>query len=126
MTTQTKHKEDLDELFGGEEAQSVTFYAAGVQFRKGWRKALAALEEGEELFLVPEPTNKFDENAVQLCSGNGIFLGYVPAKGGLVAKNLWVLKAFEEGKLLRATVVATNPDADPWNALLVEVGPLKA
>ena len=37
--------------------------------------------EGEELLLVPEPTNRFDANAVKVCRKNGEQLGYWPADG---------------------------------------------
>jgi hypothetical protein len=37
--------------------------------------------EGEELLLVPEPTNHFDPDAVKVCRKNGEQLGYWPADG---------------------------------------------
>ncbi|MGA8221782.1 MAG: HIRAN domain-containing protein [Candidatus Acidiferrales bacterium] len=37
--------------------------------------------EGEELVLVPEPTNPYDPDAVKICRRNGEQLGYWPADG---------------------------------------------
>lgn len=37
--------------------------------------------EGEELALVPEPTNRFDPDAVKVCRKNGEQLGYWAADG---------------------------------------------
>lgn len=66
-----------------------TFFIAGVQFRPKNEIAEAAkeMEAGDFLELVPEPSNKFDPNAVKIeysvehANGViGIFLGYVPKK----------------------------------------------
>ena len=43
--------------------------------------------EGEELVLVPEPTNRFDPDAVKICRKNGEQLGYWQADGRM-AKDL--------------------------------------
>ena len=37
--------------------------------------------EGEELILVPEPTNKYDHDAVKICRKNGEQLGYWEGNG---------------------------------------------
>jgi len=94
------------------------FYAAGVKFRSDWKENLGRLKEEEELLLIPEPTNKFDENAVKICSFEGVFLGYVPAK---IGANKWVLDALYEGRGVKATVKKVDLFAEPWQALLVEV-----
>ena len=113
-----KQKEkDFD--FDLEPTKSITFYVAGVQFRKDWQDNLATVRTEEELQLIPEPTNKYDKNAVQILSSKDIFLGYVPVKQG--AKNLWVLDRLFEGQKLKATVKESNTELDPWQALLVEV-----
>lgn len=70
------------------------FFIAGVQFRPRTEIDAAAKEMkvGDELLLIPEPTNKFDPNAVKILlnfteAANededrevSIFLGYVPKK----------------------------------------------
>ena len=66
------------------------FFIAGVQFRPRAEINAAAdqMKVGDKLALTPEPSNKFDPNAVQISksitSAEGItdfiFLGYVPKK----------------------------------------------
>lgn len=116
----TEQKEK-DFEFDLEPAKSITFYAAGIQFRKDWKNRLATLSAEAELYLIPEPTNKYDKNAVKILSTELIFLGYVPAKGDEVAKNVWVLDRLFEGQRLRATAQEINTELDPWQALLVKV-----
>jgi hypothetical protein len=64
-----------------------SFYVAGVQFRPRTEIDAAAKEMkvGDKLLLTPEPTNKFDPNAVRIefvqqAFGVVAFLGYVPKK----------------------------------------------
>ena len=59
-----------------------SFYIAGVQYRPRNEILTAAkeLNEGDVLILEPEPTNKYDPNAVKILTEEGIFLGYVPKK----------------------------------------------
>ncbi len=58
------------------------FFIAGVQFRPRTEIDMAAktIEVGGGLILKPEPTNKFDPNAVQILTTEDVFLGYVPKK----------------------------------------------
>jgi|3_EtaG_2_1085321.scaffolds.fasta_scaffold271658_2 hypothetical protein len=49
----------------------------GTNFRKGAKAHLDTLEEGTELTLEPEPTNKYDPHAVKVISGE-MFVGYIP------------------------------------------------
>lgn len=70
-----------------------TFYVAGVQFRPSGDIKLASnrIKVGNRLSLEPEPTNKFDPNAVKIiyslpateAGGSNspeLFIGYVPKK----------------------------------------------
>ena len=64
-----------------------TFFIAGVQFRPKNEIAEAGkiLKQGDLLRLIPEPTNKFDSNAVMITlpieeEQKELFLGYVPKK----------------------------------------------
>lgn len=66
------------------------FFIAGVQFRPRAEinAAVERMQVGDQLHLEPEPTNKFDPNAVKIIfnvTDNGeditpLFLGYVPKK----------------------------------------------
>lgn len=61
------------------------FYIAGVQFHES-DKCIQYLKVGTELRLVPDPTNKYDSNAVEIISQligvteKDFMLGFVPAK----------------------------------------------
>jgi hypothetical protein len=47
------------------------------------QKVIGDCHEGEELVLVPEPTNPYDPYAVKICRKNGEQIGYWPADGRL-------------------------------------------
>lgn len=93
------------------------FFVAGVKFHK-FHTVKDILEEGMELTLIPEPSNKFDKNAVMI-KYNDIMLGYVPAAKLGYAKD--VSEALKSGLELKATITTLTPDFEPWNALEVEV-----
>ncbi len=104
------------------------FYVAGVKFRKGWKENLKKLEKGQTLVLSPEPTNRFDSNAIMLFSqelvkvdseeSGVIMLGYIPAKTGEAAE---IASLLRQGKALETTLIELQPDFEPWKALLIEV-----
>lgn len=52
-------------------------YIAGVKFRDGAADYLAELDRDATFTLEPEPTNKYDPNAVKVMHGEK-HLGYVP------------------------------------------------
>lgn len=47
-------------------SNSLTFPIVGAHFRPPAKALLASLPSGQELWLRPEPTNPYDENAVQV------------------------------------------------------------
>ena len=96
---------------------SKQFYVAGVKFRTDWKKNINGLMDGQGLDLLPEPTNKYDKDAVRVNSG-AINLGYVPAKTGDARIIAGLLR---DGIKLQATLVELQPDFEHWNSLLVEV-----
>lgn len=76
------------------------FELAGVKFR---REAYLSAKpvDGDVLTLKPEPTNKFDPNAVQVFKGD-IHIGYVPREfSSMVAGHLAEGNTFE-AKVLNA------------------------
>lgn len=93
------------------------FFVAGVKFHK-FRTISDTLEEGMKLTLIPEPSNRFDKNAVMI-KYNDVILGYVPAAKNGPAKE--VSKILLSGIKLTATITTLSPDFEPWNALEVEV-----
>ena len=118
---QTKPKEEIMTGYDSDvegTKLSIEFFVAGVKFRKGWKENLEALEEGQELILVPEPTNKFDKYAIKIMSPEGVMLGYVPAKTG---EALILSQAITSGKRFKATATELAVDFEPWRALQVLV-----
>jgi len=84
-----------------------SFYIAGVQHHQ-MNKVLDFLDEGMELELVPEPTNKFDPNAIRI-EFNGTMLGYVPKKFSSEVSG-----AIELGVELECIISKFNKSASPW------------
>lgn len=105
------------------------FYIAGVKFRPMAEvmKAVNSMEVGDILTLKPEPTNKFDPNAVQIHAEweetkhespyhFDIFLGYIPKKFSAEVSGL-----LEIGIELQCLVTKVNPSAKPWEMCEVEI-----
>lgn len=38
------------------------------------------LRQGEEVYLVPDPENEFDSNAIKILSDDDVFMGFVAAR----------------------------------------------
>ena len=106
------------------------FFIAGVQFRPWWEIDQAAnnLLAGDKLLLKPEPTNKFDPNAVQIIAKHQmiehevsggfteVFLGYVPKKfSSEVSAMLGI------GAPITCIVDEVNPDAKTYEMIRVTV-----
>lgn len=94
------------------------FFIAGVQHHK-MHKVLDRLEEGDILSLVPEPTNKYDPNAVRIeCSDSEstTMCGYVPKKFSSE-----VVAQITIGKLLKCEIVILNKEAKPWEQCQVTI-----
>lgn len=98
------------------------FFIAGVQHHD-LHKILVELEEGEELILTPEPTNKFDPNAIRIEYGSLdkgdivdiVMLGYVPKRFSAE-----VAAALEIGELA-CIITKLNKDAKPWEQCEVTI-----
>ena len=98
------------------------FFIAGVQFRPrvSIDRATKGMKVGDSLRLFPEPTNKFDPNAVQIISRvdahEEIFLGYVPKKfSSEVSAMLGI------GAPIICTVDEVNPDGKTYEMIKVTV-----
>ena len=94
------------------------FYVAGVQHHS-LHTILQEVQEGDELLVIPEPTNKYDKNALKivyesLADKTPVMIGYVPGKlSAQVSALLNVCQAFE------CKVLEFNPGAKPWNQIKV-------
>lgn len=95
-----------------------TFYIAGVQHHK-MHKVINKLEEGDTLSLVPEPTNKFDPNAIRIIcptQDEDVMCGFVPKTiSAEVAAQITI------GTALKCEIVKLEPDKKPWEQCQVTV-----
>lgn len=77
----------------------IKFNAAGLSFRL---KEAATVVVGDRLDLVPDPTNKFDPNAIKLLKGD-VHIGYVP-KAQIDEVKDWMAAAFVAKKTYACVV----------------------
>jgi len=90
------------------------FYIAGVQHHQ-LHKVLDGLEVDQHMQLVPEPTNKYDSNAVRI-EFEDTMCGYVPKKfSSEVSASITI------GCSLKCIVVELNKLAKPWEMCKVEI-----
>jgi len=96
-----------------------SFYIAGVQFHD-LKTVIDVIKEGDHFVLIPDPTNKYDPNAVEIKhidkDYDEIFLGFVPKKFSSE-----VAAALEIGKVLECVLVKLNKAAKPWEQAKVEI-----
>jgi len=98
------------------------FYIAGVKFHQ-LHSVIDLIEEGSYLRLVPEPTNKFDPNAVRIeyaTFEKEAMLGYVPKVSSAA-----VSAVIAVGKKLECVVISLNPSEKPWKQCKVEIREVK-
>ena len=103
-----------------------SFYVAGVQFRPRDEINIAVeeMKVGDKLLLKPEPTNRFDPNAVQIIFNKEvihkdlkeIFLGYVPKKFSSEVSGMLGI-----GAPVICTVDEVNPSAKTYEMIKVTV-----
>jgi hypothetical protein len=96
------------------------FYVAGVQHHD-LSRVINEVAEGSELHLEPEPTNKYDKNAVKIMYDSDIdehmvMLGYVPGRLSADVKHF-----LSRASLPICEVTKLSPDSKPWNQLMVKI-----
>ena len=101
-----------------EKKKDFKFYVAGVQFREDWESRLSELEVGDDIDLIPEPTNKYDQYAVKVLFGSTM-LGYVPAKTGESKIVTMLMEKYPNS--IVGVVTKVDPKEKPWNALQIKV-----
>lgn len=121
------HNQSLLKILKGELTMDKTwkFYVAGVQHHE-LSDVINELEEGNTLTLIPEPSNKFDKNAVQIISRTQdkntetyTMLGYVPAViSAEVSAGLSIYGDFID---FICTITTLTKEEKPWKRLEVEI-----
>ena len=95
------------------------FFVAGVKFHQA-KECLSRLEEGMTLMMVPEPTNKYDANAVMLIAqveDEKFMLGYAPMKISSA-----VSAFLEYAEMPYCELVKVDPTSKTWTQLEVVIG----
>ena len=95
-----------------------SFHIAGVKFHQ-MNSVILDVAEGNILALVPEPTNRFDPNAVRIIYARAdkeAMLGYVPKKFSAE-----VSAAITIGTKLECEVMEFKRQAKTWEMCLVEI-----
>ena len=99
-----------------------TFYIAGVQHHQ-MHMALKDITVGDNLLLIPEPTNKFDINAIRIeyaRHDKQTMLGYVPRKFSPEIAGL-----LEIDTRLECVVTEFVKENKPWEQCKVEIKEFK-
>ena len=91
-----------------------SFYVAGVQHHQ-YKLVLNDMEEGQQLMLVPEPSNKFDPNAVRIVY-NKVMIGYVPKKFSAEIASM-----IDIGEDYVCNIEKLNKQSKPWEMIKVVV-----
>lgn len=94
------------------------FYIAGVQHHN-LKSCLRYLKKGDALELVPEPSNKYDPNAIRIEHNEPdetFMTGYVPRKFSSEISG-----SIEIGKRLECKIIELTPSAKPWEMCKVEI-----
>jgi len=103
-----------------------SFYIAGVKFHQ-LATVINNIKVGNSLKLSPEPTNKFDPNAVRIeymklfqsdkgYDEKGVMLGYVPKKFSSE-----ICAMLEAGLDLECVILEVNTAAKPWEQCRVVI-----
>ena len=101
-----------------EEKVTHRFYVAGVKFHE-LHTVINDISEGETLLIDPEPTNKYDPNAIRLIYDNfskRAMIGYVPKR---FSSEVSALIELEHN--LQCVVSKLTPGAKPWEQIEVEI-----
>jgi len=101
-----------------EQSNVKTFFIAGVQFHQ-MKTVLNEMSVGDNLLLVPEPTNRFDPNAVQIIYARHdkeVMCGFVPKKFSAEV-SAW----FEAGLKLECVILTLDIKAPTYEQCMVEI-----
>lgn len=89
-------------------------FVAGFRFYDG-PGLVRRFAVGQRVYLVPRPDNPFDALAIAIF-WRGHMIGYIPRK-----KNKRLHRALMQGASIYARISGVFPDAEPWEALRIDV-----
>lgn len=91
-------------------------YVAGYQYHQGMTEHVqSSLAVGQELSLMRETDNPYDQNAIAVISVNGFKLGYIPRSDNEIPATI-----AEQKHALHAVVSEFHPSAPPWERLAIK------
>ena len=90
------------------------FCIAGFRYYEGLQQ-VAGIRAGEALALRPEPTNPYDERAVEIYRDQAK-LGYVPRQ-----ENAAIFRLLLQQAPVTCRVTSVQPEGKPWEMVEVEV-----
>lgn len=104
--------------------KSREFYVAGVQFHES-DQCINDLEVGMELYLAPDPNNRYDPNAVEIRyikEGDStyeptVMLGFVPKRFAGEVAAAWSI----DSDKVTCKITELTPSAKPWERIKVTV-----
>lgn len=108
----TKTQKDV---FEKKEIPLFDFYIAGYQYYDA-EKVICKLKNGDALMLKREPDNKYDDQAIEVYTKEGIKLGYIPQVSNIVPKNI-----MDNNIILKAHIKEIDKEAEDWEKILVSV-----
>lgn len=91
------------------------FYVAGFFYYDG-ENVLHKLKKGDELKIIPEPTNPYDRRALEIFTSNNVKLGYVPRYENPIPSRL-----MRQNLKIVGIVNKINPNAETWKMLRVNL-----
>lgn len=91
---------------------------AGTRYVDGIEQLMAELQEGDELLLVREPDNMYDQLAILVLDAKKRKLGYIPRR-----KNEVVARLMDAGKRFYAQVrkVESQGEVSNWKYIYIAV-----
>ena len=90
-------------------------YVAGTGFVENIRKKTRSVVPGSSLVLRREPANRYDDRAIQVLTGKGVRIGYVPRSVNPILSRL-----MDAGKILFAKVTDKNWNEE-WLSLDIQI-----
>lgn len=91
------------------------FYIAGFYYYDG-ETVIDKLNKGDELLIVPEPSNPYDKRALEIFTRNNIKLGYVPRSENPIPSRL-----MRQNARIIGTIDKINLEEDDWRKVRVNL-----
>ena len=92
---------------------------AGTTFVDGFNKIMSGIDAGSPVILEREPDNRYDGNAIRICTEDGDKLGYIPQE-----RNKYLAMIMDSGADIRGRITDKTGFAPTVEVTMVTRGPL--